>query len=281
MSGPTVLFVDLDGTLIHRGSQFTDGGAVRHVEFFEGGTSAMSVAAIEQLTLLSKLAIIVPATTRSMRQFERLHLPEVRRSGWAVVSNGARILTPQGEDLVWRERTRRAVDAWCHDVIRSTHRPRASGIEALADLVTSSAPEADSVRVVDRAFIVIIALDADRAQRAVRSLAEKCRELAGSVTRQGRKVYVVPPPAQKHLACSEISRRLGAERVIAAGDSDLDAGMLARADVSFIPAGSSLARAGVDGAFFTTAAAPQSTVELLHGLGIALASGRCDETVAS
>jgi hydroxymethylpyrimidine pyrophosphatase-like HAD family hydrolase len=281
MSGPTVLFVDLDGTLIHRGSQFTDGETVRHVEFFEGGTSAMSVAAIEQLTLLSKLAIIVPATTRSMRQFERLHLPEVRMSGWAAVANGARILTPQGEDLDWRDRTRLAVDAWCRDVIRPAPRRRVSGIEALADVVTSSVPGAGSARVVDGAFLVIIALDADRAQRAVRALAENCRELSGSVTRQGRKVYVVPPPAQKHLACSEITHRLGAERVLAAGDSDLDAGMLARADVSFIPAGSHLARAGVEGALYTTAAAPRSTVELLDGLGIALASGRCDETVVS
>ena len=53
---------------------------------------------------------------------------------------------------------------------------------------------------------------------------------------QGRKVYLVPAALTKQAALAEVATRVGAEAVVAAGDSLLDAGMLDAADVAVRPA---------------------------------------------
>jgi hydroxymethylpyrimidine pyrophosphatase-like HAD family hydrolase len=61
---------------------------------------------------------------------------------------------------------------------------------------------------------------------------------------QGRKAYVVPDSLTKEAALAEVVRRVGASRVVAAGDSLLDQGVLEYADVAIRPAHGELHEAG-------------------------------------
>jgi hypothetical protein len=61
---------------------------------------------------------------------------------------------------------------------------------------------------------------------------------------QGRKLYWVPRPLTKSAAVAEVARRTGASTVLAAGDSLLDADLLATADRAILARHGELAASG-------------------------------------
>ncbi len=61
---------------------------------------------------------------------------------------------------------------------------------------------------------------------------------------QGRKVYAVPRPLTKSAAAAEVLARVGGGPLLAAGDSLLDADLLAAADAAIRPAHGELADVG-------------------------------------
>ena len=84
----------------------------------------------------------------------------------------------------------------------------------------------------------------DRAELPLNWVAELthwCAERGWGVSVQGRKVYCVPRPLTKSSAAREVMRRTGADHLVAAGDSLLDAELLAVADHAVRPAQGELA----------------------------------------
>ena len=81
------------------------------------------------------------------------------------------------------------------------------------------------------------------------------------VSLQGRKVYAVPRPLTKSAAAAEVLRRTGGGPLLAAGDSLLDADLLAVADVAIRPAHGELA----DAAFTLTHLAVTRSTGVLAG----------------
>jgi hydroxymethylpyrimidine pyrophosphatase-like HAD family hydrolase len=71
---------------------------------------------------------------------------------------------------------------------------------------------------------------------AVNDLSAWCAEGGWRVSVQGRRVYCVPEPLTKSSAVAEVTRRAGCNRVLAAGDSLLDAELLESADAGVRPA---------------------------------------------
>ncbi len=67
-------------------------------------------------------------------------------------------------------------------------------------------------------------------------MAAWCRERGWRASLQGRKLYLLPDVLDKAAAVAEVARRVGAQRVVAGGDSLLDQRMLAAADAAIRPA---------------------------------------------
>src|SRR3954453_2227784 len=65
-----------------------------------------------------------------------------------------------------------------------------------------------------------------------------------TVSLQGRKLYVVPAPLTKSAAVVEVAARVGAPRILATGDSLLDAELLELAAAGVRPAHGELPHAG-------------------------------------
>jgi hypothetical protein len=65
-----------------------------------------------------------------------------------------------------------------------------------------------------------------------------------TVSAQGRKLYWMPRGLTKSAAVAEVAARVGAERVLAAGDSLLDRELLVYADRGIHPAHGELLRSG-------------------------------------
>ncbi|MDF9717503.1 HAD family hydrolase [Nocardioides sp. ChNu-99] len=258
MSGRGLLVAsDLDRTLIYSAAAMQLGEAVAEpvcVEVYDGRpTSFMDPAALDALGALSERTPFVPVTTRTREQFGRIVLPGVR-STHAVTTNGAVILdggTPCPE--------------WAAEVRRRTA-GGASYLDATRALrPVWEHPWVRKVRDAEEQFVYAVVEPALTPAEWYDELADATTALGWVLSVQGRKAYVIPPGLTKEAAVAEVARRIGADAVAAAGDSWLDAGMLAAADHAVRPAHGELHAQewSTPGLRVTTAAGGRAAAEIV------------------
>jgi phosphoserine phosphatase len=235
----TLLACDLDRTLIYSANALLlgmdDSAAPSLVvcEIYRGVPISFMTRRAE--TLLAGLAAtddFVPVTTRTVAQFQRVQLGATPR--YAITTNGGVLLRDGAIDEEWRSRVSLAVDE------RSA--PLAE-VEALL-LEAAASPFVLRVHRAEDLFVYAIVDREIIPESWLHDFSARCRELGWTVSLQGRKLYSVPVAVTKAAAVTELRRRLGAETVIAAGDSELDRAMLAEADIAFRPAHGELDDAG-------------------------------------
>lgn len=219
--------VDLDRTLIF--SAASAGVAVdrlRCVEHLDDRPlSYMSPTTVERLDDLDARALVVPVTTRTVAQYRRVRFPG-RARPFAVAANGGEILVDGEPDPLWRRRIDAAVSA-------------ALPVATVYERVVADADPAwlRAARVADELFCYAV-IDPVTAPD---DLVERWRVWAEAdgwnVSRQGRKVYLMPDVVTKWSAVAEVAARTGvpADRVFAAGDGALDRPVLERAHRSIRP----------------------------------------------
>lgn len=228
---------DLDRTLIYSAKAVAEmspsaPGDILCVEIYQDAPlSFMHRDAAEELRRVTDVAVVVPTTTRTVVQFNRITLPG---GPWhyAVTSNGGTILVDGVPDTGWRasiDAAARAGGAGLDDVVAALQ-PRLD-----ASWVTSS-------RVADSLFHYLVV---DLGRLPPDFLAEWdawCRPRGWNASRQGRKIYTMPDAVCKSRAVAEVRRRLVAEGalsadapLLAAGDGALDAQLLATADAAIRP----------------------------------------------
>ncbi|MEW1907220.1 HAD family hydrolase [Kitasatospora sp. NPDC085895] len=232
---------DLDRTLIYSNRALAldvpDRLAPRllSVEVNDGrALSFMTEQAAELLVELTRLAVFVPATTRTRAQYERVNLPGPT-PGWipkyAICANGGHVLVDGVWDRDWHAEVRSRLAA--------ASAPLAEVVEHLA---ISADPEwTHKRRVAEDLFAYLVVERADLPEGWLEELTGWCAERGWTVSLQGRKVYAVPAPLTKSEALAEVERRTGAATVLTAGDSLLDAELLLAADAGWRPGHGELA----------------------------------------
>ena len=229
---PVVVACDLDRTLIYSAAALRLTGDDRDApellvaEVYGGVPISFTTRASEGLLVsLAADAHLVPVTTRTVAQYQRVRLPGVQPSH-AVTTNGGTLLVDGVPDLDWRRRLDDRVAAECAPLAE---------VEAL---LTDEhwAAWTLTVKVAEELFVYAVVDRAEMPETAVADLSARCDELGWTVSVQGRKVYCVPRPVTKAAALEEVRLRTGAGTVFAAGDSLLDQGMLELADRAFRPA---------------------------------------------
>ncbi|MFD8319160.1 HAD family hydrolase [Kitasatospora purpeofusca] len=246
-SGAAPRFVvasDLDRTLIYSNRALAldvpDRLAPRllSVEVHDGkALSFMTEEAAALLVELAREAVLVPATTRTRAQYERVNLPGPT-PGWvppyAICANGGRLLVDGVPDEDWQTEMAGRL---------------AEGAAPLAEVVEHLALCADPEwthkrRVADELFAYLVVERAELPAGWIAELTGWCAERGWSVSLQGRKVYAVPAPLSKSAALAEVVRRVGPSTVLSAGDSLLDADLLLAADAAWRPGHGELADTG-------------------------------------
>lgn len=223
-----LLASDLDRTLIYSAKALLLGEPVPDpvcVERHHGhDTSFMSPRALEQLAELARDTPFVPTTTRTASQHQRIDLPGVRIRH-AITTNGGCLLVDGRRCRDWDEE------------VETRLAGSASYDEAAAALAGAfDRPWVRKIRNAENRFTYAV-FDRKEVEPAWFEELEKIgRGLSWSLSVQGRKAYVVPDSLSKEAALAEVVRRVGATRVAAAGDSLLDRGLLAYADVAIRPA---------------------------------------------
>jgi phosphoserine phosphatase len=231
---------DLDRTLIYSGAalalEMPDEHAPRLlcVEVYEARPlSFMTEAAGRLLVELADTARFVPATTRTREQYRRINLPG-RRPRYAICANGGHLLVDGHTDHDWNAEMRRRL---------------AEGSAPLDEVRAHLAATADPAwlrkeRIAEDLFAYLVVERERLPEGWVKELAEWAEPRGWTVSLQGRKIYAVPRPLSKSAALAEVVRRTGADQVLAAGDSLLDADLLAAADSGWSPGHGELADSG-------------------------------------
>jgi hypothetical protein len=236
----TLVASDLDRTLIYSaaalGLTMPDAQAPRLlcVEVYEGKPlSYVTEDAAALLGELGRSALFVPTTTRTREQYGRIHLPGPAPQ-FAICANGGHLLVDGVSDPDWRAAVDERLAAQCAPLD-----------EVRAHLVRTADPAwLLKERVAEDLFAYLVVERSLLPEGWVKELAVWAESRGWTVSLQGRKIYAVPKPLTKSAAMREVARRSGADLMLAAGDSLLDADLLLAADHAWRPGHGELADVG-------------------------------------
>ncbi|MFA3838185.1 HAD family hydrolase [Streptomyces aureus] len=204
------------------------------VEVYEGKPlSYVTEDAAALLGELGRSALFVPTTTRTREQYGRIHLPGPAPQ-FAICANGGHLLVDGVSDPDWRAAVDERLAAECAPLD-----------EVRAHLVRTADPAwLLKERVAEDLFAYLVVERSLLPEGWVKELAVWAESRGWTVSLQGRKIYAVPKPLTKSAAMREVARRSGADLMLAAGDSLLDADLLLAADHAWRPGHGELADAG-------------------------------------
>jgi len=231
---------DLDQTIVYSPGAAARGPdrESRVVEVLDGKViSLLSTQTARGLRELERSAVVVPVTTRTRRQYERLDLP--LRPRYAVVASGGGILVDGEPDLDWAASVAARLDGV------------SSPVAALQEVFAGYHDREWLLRVRDADDVFLVAaVDADLLSAdELAHVSSACDGHGWRALHQGRKLYVLPHGLDKAAAVAEVADRVCSETgsptvVLAAGDTLLDWPMLCAAEHAWVPAGSELDRLG-------------------------------------
>jgi hypothetical protein len=225
--GGVLVASDLDRTLIYsaKAGRFgTDDPPVVCVEVHDGKqASFVTAGAARRLVSLADAATVVPVTTRMCEQYERITLPGPL-SRYAIAANGGVLYVDGRPDRAWSASVARALAGTF---------PLAAVWEHAGHICR---PEW-TVKLRNAAELFCYALVRPSRLPAgfVGDISGWAAERGWRISLQGRKLYWVPEALTKSAAVAEVARRIGAQAVLAAGDSLLDVDMLLAADFGIHP----------------------------------------------
>ncbi|MEU2733681.1 HAD family hydrolase [Streptomyces griseoviridis] len=236
---PVLVASDLDRTLIYSAAALAltmpDARAPRLlcVEVHESRPlSFMTETSAALLGELGDAAVFVPTTTRTRKQYQRINLPGPEPR-YAICANGGHLLVDGVSDPDWHAGVTARLAARCA--------PLAEVTDHL--LATADPAWVRKQRVAEELFAYLVVERELLPEGWVGELAAWADGRGWSVSLQGRKIYAVPKPLTKSAAMREIAERTGAHRTLSAGDSLLDADLLAATDRAWRPAHGELAEA--------------------------------------
>lgn len=225
----TLVSVDLDRTMIYSAPAlgFPVDDSVTCVEMYDGGPlSYMTTSASGMLEDLTTTALVVPTTTRTVEQFERIALPGAPWR-YAITSNGGNILVDGKPDGAWRA----GFDGVELDLVRNELHTRADG-----DWVLKR-------RTADDLFCYLVVEPTEVPAGFFDEWSLWCAARGWNVSQQGRKIYTMPDVVSKSRAVAEVVSRSVDDGILAedhltlaAGDGALDADMLIAASRAVRPA---------------------------------------------
>ncbi|WP_431953927.1 HAD family hydrolase [Nocardia lijiangensis] len=225
---------DLDRTMIYSRNAFSTATEVPTVcvEHLEGAPlSFMTTAAALRMQSLTEPAAVIPTTTRTIKQFNRIQLPGAPWR-YAITTNGGNILVDGVPDMRWRI-----------DIDVKVRQSGATLSEVSAELrARIDESWVGKFRVADHLFCYLVVKPKLVPEGFLAEWDAWCRERGWSASQQGRKIYTMPQAVCKSIAVAEVRRRLRESgeltdeaKTFAAGDGALDAEMLRAADSAIRP----------------------------------------------
>ncbi len=211
---------DLDNTIIYSYKHDIGKNKICAEIYQEREISFITEKTAELLKAVNDAVVLVPTTTRTFEQYSRIDLgfgvPK-----YALVCNGGVLLVDGEEDEEWYGESFAMVKE-CQEQLTAAEK-----------ILEADENRSFEIRNIRKLFIFTKSSEPLLSVEILRS------RLDGSkvdVFNNGVKVYVVPKNLSKGRAVNRLRKKLGAELVVSAGDSEFDISMLNSSDVAIAPA---------------------------------------------
>ncbi len=218
-----ILNIDMDNTLIY--SYKHDIGREKiNVELYNGREiSYITKRTFELLNEIKKKFLIVPTTTRTREQYERIFLG-IGLIKYALVCNGGVLLVDGKVDEEWYKVSKNLISNSVDELLKAVLYLESEELRKF------------EVRFIEELFVFT---KCDKPETVVCKLRYKLNLSLVDVFNNGIKVYVVPKNLDKGTAVKRFRAYLGddVEKVVAAGDSEFDIPMVECADEGIVPKG--------------------------------------------
>lgn len=170
---------------------------------------------------VKKEILVVPTSTRSVEQYQRIDLG-VGAFPYALVCNGGILLADGKRDNSWYQESLALAEKSQVELEKALH------------ILGKDARRKFELRFIERLFVFT---KCSQPKQAAADLREILDAKLVDVFCNGEKVYVVPRDLNKGKAVSRFREYIHADYVVAAGDSEFDIPMLREADAGLAPHG--------------------------------------------
>ncbi len=216
-----IIFTDLDNTLIYS-YKHDIGTAKRKVELYQGREiSFVTEHTFALLKELKEKTLIVPTTTRTIEQYERIDfgLGEFK---YALAANGGILLIDGKSDDKWYKDSLKEIEESADELNRSL------------EILDKDSRRTFELRFINDLFVFTKCDEPDSVADELKNVLDT--ELV-DVFSNGVKVYVLPKKLNKGRAIERFMEFMNEKDSIAAGDSEFDISMLKTAGVGIAPSG--------------------------------------------
>ena len=216
-----ILCTDLDNTIIYS-YKHDIGNEKMNVELYkEREISFISNHTYELLKKVKEEFLIIPTSTRTKEQYNRIDL-KIGIFKYALVCNGSVLLVDGKKDKDWYEESLRLA------------KPSNLEVKKALEYLENDKRRIFELRHIEDLFVFT---KCDEAETVVNELREYLDKNLVNVFNNKEKVYVLPTLLSKGKAIERLRKYLKAEFIIAAGDSEFDISMVEAADVGLVPHG--------------------------------------------
>ena len=216
-----ILCTDLDNTIIYS-YKHDIGNEKMNVELYkEREISFISNHTYELLKKVKEEFLIIPTSTRTIEQYERIDL-KIGTFKYALVCNGSVLLVDGKKDKDWYEESLRLA------------KPSNLEVKKALEYLENDKRRTFELRYIEDLFVFT---KCDEAETVVNELREYLDKNLVNVFNNKEKVYVLPTLLSKGKAIERLRKYLKVEFIIAAGDSEFDISMVEAADVGLVPYG--------------------------------------------
>ena len=193
-----------------------------NVEIYkEREISFISNHTYELLKKVKEEFLIIPTSTRTIEQYERINL-KIGTFKYALVCNGSVLLVDGKKDKDWYEESLRLA------------KPSNLEVKKALEYLENDKRRTFELRHIEDLFVFT---KCDEAETVVNELREYLDKNLVNVFNNKEKVYVLPTSLSKGKAIERLRKYLKVEFIIAAGDSEFDISMVEAADVGLVPYG--------------------------------------------
>ena len=210
---------DIDNTMIYSYRHDIGKNKVCAEVYRDREISFMTSKTARLLKAVSEKILIIPTTTRTTEQYERVNLG-TGRVKYALTCNGGILLIDGKEDSHWYKQSLKLTGDSQIELKKSQY------------LLERDINRSFEIRNIRDLFIFT---KSSEPQKTVEVLKKSTDEKLLDIFCNGIKVYALPKALNKGTAVSRFKKLIGADRVIAAGDSEFDISMLNAADISIAP----------------------------------------------
>jgi len=216
-----ILCTDLDNTIIYS-YKHDIGNEKMNVEIYkEREISFISNHTYELLKKVNEEFLIIPTSTRTIEQYERIDL-KIGTFKYALVCNGSVLLVDGKKDKDWYEESLRLA------------KPSNLEVKKALEYLENDKRRTFELRYIEDLFVFTKCY---KSETVVNELREYLDKNLVNVFNNKEKVYVLPTLLSKGKAIERLRKYLKAEFIIAAGDSEFDISMVEAADVGLVPYG--------------------------------------------